>query len=76
MLPMARTLLTLVYVAAAICELAGIALTVHGFIRDNHDGTAEWVSPTGWRRWRGPGLIGLGVLSGAAGNIAALYPLT
>lgn len=27
---MARTILTVVYVVAAICELAGIALTVHG----------------------------------------------
>jgi hypothetical protein len=47
--------------------------TVEVFIRDNKDGTLTLVAPTGWRKWRGPSLIGLGLVIGLVGNIASLW---
>jgi hypothetical protein len=55
-------------------EVAGLFTTVESFLRDNKDGTAEFVAPTGWSRARGPLLITAGIIVGIVGNIASLYP--
>jgi hypothetical protein len=69
----AHPILIALYIIGGGLEVAGLFTTVQAFLRDNRDGTAVWVAPTGWRRARGPVLITLGIIVGVVGNIASLY---
>jgi uncharacterized membrane protein HdeD (DUF308 family) len=69
-----RSILIALYIIGAGLEVAGLFTTVEAFLKDNQDGTGEWVAPRGWRRARGPVLITLGIVVGIVGNIASLFP--
>jgi hypothetical protein len=69
-----HSILIALYVIGGGLEVAGLFTTVQAFLRDNKDGTADFVAPTGWTRARGPVLITAGIIVGLAGNIASLYP--
>jgi hypothetical protein len=67
-------LLLVVYVAAALIELAGIALTVGTYIEFGDNGLGAVHQPESkFQALRGPVLIAVGVLVGLGGNIASLY---
>ena len=70
---MAHAILIAVYVVGAILKLVGIAATVSVFIRNNKDGTFTIAHPRGWLKWRGPVMIGVGIVIGLIGNVWSLF---
>jgi hypothetical protein len=71
LLDVAHAALIAVYVLSAVLEIVGIVATVEVLVRDNRDGTLTIDAPEGWRRWRGPAVIG----SGSSSVSAATSPL-
>lgn len=68
-----REVIIIAYVIGALFEVLGIVLTVNVIIEDRHNGTVVIDHPHGWRKWRGPAVIGFGIVIGLAGNIASLW---
>ncbi len=67
------TVLLTIYIAAALIEVAGIALTVGTYI-EFKDGLGTVHQPESkLEALRGPVLIASGVIVGLGGNIASLY---
>jgi hypothetical protein len=67
--------LLIVYIAAAVIELAGIFLTVGTYI-EFKDGLGKVHQPENkFQALRGPVLIAFGVIVGLVGNIMSLFVL-